>query len=469
MTTTEGTRQGFFQSVLEAVRDLPISELIRDKYGLTPGFCPFHKDKTAGSFSYVNRYNAYRCWSCQARGDGIQFVMDYERIPFEQAVMKIALLFDVINEGQAEAYSRGSGFEEVVIRKVRASQRIDREQDISYRASAKVIHEVLGLLAEGQSILDNQQSRLSEVHLENLSDRGLTEEDIQKAGYFSMPSRNTRYMTAFFRELKTRYGYEASVVEGVPGFYKMNEKPEGQQYTFVANKGIGIPICDAEGMIRGIQVRRDKTKKGGSRYIWLSSAFANEEDDLSFGTNSGSPIHVSSPQENRFPSVVFITEGVFKSEALAKTYSSTALSLQGIGSWKHELLPTLQVLEENEDTTIQNIYLVFDADIRSNIHVFEAAKSILDHLESLNDDGNLRVYYAWWDNLFGKGVDDLIQNGYREQMRKVIGQVFVESYERAIAQLEENLDMNVMTILEEFGTEPLETVFDEFVRPLFES
>lgn len=461
------TKQAFFQSVLEEVRELPISELIRDKYEIPAGVCPFHKDKTPGSFSYTDRYGSFRCWSCQAKGDVIQFVTDIEKIPFEQAVMRLAVLFDAITHEQAESYFRGTGFEEVVVRKMRTYTTQVYEDTGAYRANDDVIHNVLSLLAEGETILGDDKPLLNEAHLQQLTDRGLGEEEIKHGDYFTMPSRTARYVKRFFEVLKERHQYEQKMVEGVPGFYKMNDKPEGKQYTFVSKKGMGIPIRDAEGKVMGIQVRRDKIKKGESRYIWLSSAFANGEEDLSFGTGSQSPIHVSYPKENKFPNVLFLTEGVFKSEAIARSYHSVAMSLQGIGNWKHDLEKTIFRIEDVEQSTTEHIYLVFDSDIRSNIHVYEATKEIILYLQEYDEYRELNLYYAWWDTDFGKGIDDLIGAGHQKQLKKVKGEEFVEAYDKAILTLEERLGIKVKDAILELGNECLMEVFDEMVRPIF--
>ena len=465
MTVAVGmTKQAFFQSVLEVVRAMPISEVIRDKFKIPAGFCPFHQDKTPGSFSYVDRYGSYRCWSCQAKGDSIQFVQEYEKISFEQAVMRLAVLFDAILPEEAEAYFRGTGFEEVVIREVRSYALKTYEDYGEFRAIPEVIHNVLALLAEGEAILGAEKTVLSETHLQHLEDRGLDAASIKQGDYFTMPSRTTRYLKAFFRELKERYDYEPNMVEGVPGFYKMNDKPEDRMYTFVTKKGIGIPIRSAEGRIEGIQIRRDKIKKGESRYIWLSSAFANDEENLSFGTGSQSPIHVSYPKENRFSNVLFMTEGVFKAEAIARHYDSVAVSLQGIGSWKG-LSDTIHVVEEMQQENIEHVYMAFDSDIRSNIHVYEATVNMYTSL--LSHDESLNVYYVWWDGDFGKGIDDLLQNGHKNQIRKVPATDFVTAYQHAIEAVEERLQMKVKEAIVDFGNECLIEVFDEFVRPLF--
>jgi hypothetical protein len=165
--------------------------------------------------------------------------------------------------------------------------------------------------------------------------------------------------------------------------------------------------------------------------------------------------------------VVFLTEGVFKSQAIARSFHSVALSLQGILNWKHGLFPTLDLVEQVEQTNIEHFYLAFDSDIRSNIHVYEAVRDIIQTIQ--NFDSNIQLYYVWWDGDFGKGIDDLIQGGHQKQMKKVPAEEFVNAYDKAIEILEERLEMDVKDAIKELGKECLTEVFDEFVRPLYAS
>ena len=53
------------------------------------GLCPFHEEKSP-SF-HVNRSNgSYHCFGCAAHGDAISFLMQYERLDFQQAVEFLA-------------------------------------------------------------------------------------------------------------------------------------------------------------------------------------------------------------------------------------------------------------------------------------------------------------------------------------------------------------------------------------------
>lgn len=53
------------------------------------GLCPFHKEKTP-SFTVSPARQSFHCFGCGAGGGVIRFVMDYEQLPFGEAVRKLA-------------------------------------------------------------------------------------------------------------------------------------------------------------------------------------------------------------------------------------------------------------------------------------------------------------------------------------------------------------------------------------------
>ncbi|MEJ5173325.1 MAG: CHC2 zinc finger domain-containing protein [Hydrogenothermaceae bacterium] len=51
--------------------------------------CPFHNEKTP-SFVVSPTKNIFKCFGCGISGDAIKFVMEYEKISFSEAIVKIA-------------------------------------------------------------------------------------------------------------------------------------------------------------------------------------------------------------------------------------------------------------------------------------------------------------------------------------------------------------------------------------------
>ncbi|MBI4442777.1 MAG: DNA primase [Acidobacteria bacterium] len=53
------------------------------------GLCPFHQEKTPSFSVHVTR-QFYYCFGCGAKGDVFRFVMEMERVPFPEAVRRVA-------------------------------------------------------------------------------------------------------------------------------------------------------------------------------------------------------------------------------------------------------------------------------------------------------------------------------------------------------------------------------------------
>ncbi len=135
------------------------------------GLCPFHGEKTA-SFSVDSEQQLYYCFGCKAGGSVIQFVMDIERLEFQDAVKHLAdQLHMPLPQMEEDAdYQR------------RRSQR-DRYLEANKEA-ARYFHQILFTPA-GQTALDY------------LKRRGLTDSVIRKFGLGAAPNSwdvLTRYM-----------------------------------------------------------------------------------------------------------------------------------------------------------------------------------------------------------------------------------------------------------------------------------
>lgn len=56
--------------------------------------CPFHNEKTP-SFTISPQKQFFYCFGCQAKGDAIGFTMQYHRLTFKEAVIKLAKLYQI--------------------------------------------------------------------------------------------------------------------------------------------------------------------------------------------------------------------------------------------------------------------------------------------------------------------------------------------------------------------------------------
>ena len=48
--------------------------------------CPFHADKSLGSFIVYPKKNCYKCFSCGAKGGVIDFLMNHEKLSYPDAI-----------------------------------------------------------------------------------------------------------------------------------------------------------------------------------------------------------------------------------------------------------------------------------------------------------------------------------------------------------------------------------------------
>ena len=54
------------------------------------GYCPEHNDKHIGSFIVYPAKNCYRCFSCDAKGGAVTYLMKYANMTYPQAIQHLA-------------------------------------------------------------------------------------------------------------------------------------------------------------------------------------------------------------------------------------------------------------------------------------------------------------------------------------------------------------------------------------------
>ncbi|HCH0984558.1 TPA: DNA primase [Vibrio parahaemolyticus] len=125
--------------------------------------CPFHNEKTP-SFSVSQEKQFYHCFGCGAHGNAIDFMMEFERLEFVEAIEELAsyLGLDVPREQR----SGGSG------------QFNSGPQASS--SEKRSLYDLMGSIAQFYRNQLKQPS--SKVAIEYLKDRGLSGEIVQKFG-----------------------------------------------------------------------------------------------------------------------------------------------------------------------------------------------------------------------------------------------------------------------------------------------
>ena len=219
---------------------------------------------------------------------------------------------------------------------------------------------------------------LSDRHRENLHERGLPDEIIERNGYKSMPeTESERRLLASL----LRCDHE---LHGLPGFYTKDGT-----WTLAGANGFLIPVRNKDGLIQGMKIRLDGD--AARKYRWLSSRPSRMEN----GARSYSWIHVTGDTTQKR---AYLTEGPLKGD-IASYFANDALfvCLGGVNAHKglRETLLSLGVTEVME---------AMDMDQFTNPQVRQAIITLRREVQSIP---GIRYYQCTWNPRF-KGVDDYL-------------------------------------------------------------
>jgi hypothetical protein len=243
------------------------------------------------------------------------------------------------------------------------------------RADADTLHTVYSALLAAL--------QLSDPHRDNLRRRGLTDDQMDRRGYRTLPVRGR---AALARKLRERFGDK---LFSVPGFV-VKQGDRGPYVTLAGAAGLLVPIRDTAGHVVALLVRRDDTKDGGGKYRYISSAAHG-------GPGPGAPAHVplgvAGPVE-----VVRLTEGALKSDIATALSGVPTIGASGL-AWR----PLLDVLRELGAKTVR---LALDMDARDKPTVGRALTALADALVA----AGLAVELEQWPAEH-KGIDDALAAG----------------------------------------------------------
>ncbi|WP_242868796.1 DUF3854 domain-containing protein [Desulfotomaculum copahuensis] len=220
-------------------------------------------------------------------------------------------------------------------------------------------------------------------HRENLLQRGLTEEEIRKNGYRSIPEAEAPW--SICRRL-IDIGHDLA---GIPGFYKGRGRRGGSFWTFDRQLGYFIPVRDEKGRIQALQRRMDDPQGGKYR---LFSGHQNRG-----GCSCGTPAHVARPAEIK-DRRVWITEGPLKADIASKYLGAVVVGALSACTWR-PAIPALTALGARE------VVIALDRDVETNS---EVARAYLTLKVELKKHG-LAVSRAVWEER--KGIDDALAAG----------------------------------------------------------
>lgn len=391
------TKKEFIERVIDMVNRIPVNEVIGRHiklYRKGPyymGLCPFHDDHKIGSFIVTPDRGIWKCFAEDGvGGNGIDFWMKYHNVGFLDAVFQMATAFSLITPEEAKRYTKGNRLETAreAIRcqqEVNKKTRKDRNQiaepivvDAVFRAIPYVLKQTEPYKGWGSNLSPEHKAHLQK-------ERKLTEKEMKD--FITVPSDKDifyriynfwLYATAAKKGMKNPSVEQISAISTdpfltkireqitrVPGFY--GEKRTGR-ILFYAASGIAFFVKDDKEHILGMHDRRDQVKEGQSRYTWISSSFAEDDEKYEGGVSAGCPAgYIAHKVENhKLPPQLMITEGRFKAEKIAET-GNDCIYLAGVGNWSQSSDMIRRNLEGR-----QHAYIMFDADMMGNTAVHKS-------------------------------------------------------------------------------------------------
>lgn len=391
---------------------VPEIRFYKDVHGLL-ALCPFHNDKSVGSFVFNPKTGVWKCFACGVSGQGvISLLMKSHDWNFLEAV---DYMYDHRNDVVVEPSSPVPGS-----LRTRRKVKVSKQSSIKEKeTSDKVLFTYYGTVTpEEQHLIYKAFAETCPLKTEErrqlMKKRGLSYGDT--AHFFRMPAAGDElFWVEFVEHLRAYDTYKGENrlyyrLLGTPGFYWDEEE---NAVSFITRQNaLGILLHSPDGLINGIEMRvkdefveQDQNVKKVARYIGFSSGSIcdREPERCSMGTKLSVLVDVVqcfySKRSKKFKGYA-VTEGKFKALHLARR-GYTVLSVRGVGNWK-DVLPTLESMRAKGPVTI-----VFDADAAVNSAVARASASLGKALMNYGYE----VLYMTWDINDGKGIDDLCNAG----------------------------------------------------------
>jgi len=153
------------------------------------GVCPFHHEKTA-SFSVAPEKEIFHCFGCGKGGNAINFVMEYEKIEFVDAIKKLGQRYGV--EVKMEGGSPGSTELRSRLYQIHEYAQSLYQNNL-YKNTGKAALDYLKKRGFSEDILREFGVGFATDSFENLylnvREKGFTAEEIGKSGLFSQTEK----------------------------------------------------------------------------------------------------------------------------------------------------------------------------------------------------------------------------------------------------------------------------------------
>lgn len=276
------------------------------------GLCPFHDEKTP-SFTVNKGDSHYHCFGCGAHGDSIQFLMEHQRLGFQDAVETLAQRFSVtlerIEDGAAFSGPRKADLKAALDLATRFYQ---------------------------TCLLHTEEGH---VALQYLFERGLTIDFIRRFQLGWAPRaggllRKVMHVKHISDEILLASGL-------------ITVREDGNKREFFSDR-IMFPIRDATGAVIGFSARKIREETFGGKYINTTETPLFKKSRVLFGLND---CRKRIAKEQR----AIVVEGQL--DALALIHAGLNLAVAGLGTAFGE-----GHVSELVNLGVKRVYLALDAD-----------------------------------------------------------------------------------------------------------
>lgn len=299
--------------------------------------CPFHNEKTP-SFSVSQEKQFYHCFGCGVHGNAIDFMMEYERLEFVEAIEELASFVGL----EVPREQRSSGH-------FSSAPKANSEEK-------RTLYDLMGSIAQ---FYRNQFKVPGNRHaIEYLKDRGLSGEIVQKFGI--------GYIADEWDLVRKNFGQQQESQEMLVTGGMLIENDKGNRYDRFRGR-IMFPIRDRRGRVIGFGGR--VTGDGTPKYL-------NSPETPIF--HKGKELYglYDVMQAYREPPQILVVEGYMDVVALAQygvDYSVASLGTSTTGDH-------LQLLFRQTNTVV----CCYDGDRAGREAAWRALENALSYLKSGN-------------------------------------------------------------------------------------
>lgn len=300
--------------------------------------CPFHNEKTP-SFSVSQEKQFYHCFGCGVHGNAIDFMMEYERLDFVEAIEELASHL---------------GLE--VPREQRQGGSFQSNQPKANSEQKRNLYDLMGSI--GQFYRDQLKQPKSKVAIDYLKERGLSGQIVQKFGI--------GYVADEWDLVRKNFGQTPQTQEMLVSGGMLIENDKGNRYDRFRGR-VMFPIRDRRGRVIGFggRVIGDGTPK-----------YLNSPETPIF--HKGKELYglYEVMQAYREPTQVLVVEGYMDVVALAQygvDYSVASLGTSTTGDH-------IQLLFRQTNTVV----CCYDGDRAGKEAAWRALENALQYLKTGN-------------------------------------------------------------------------------------